>query len=183
MTETSDRFAAAAAGFSRTVAAVPADAWDNPSPCVGWNARDIVRHLVEWVPSFYGTNANLTFPSGPSVDDDPAGAWATMREGILAVLADPAASAYEFDSRAGKMSVEQSIAMIVTGDVLIHTWDLARATGLDEKLDAAEVHRMYEGVQPFDEILRSSGQFGPRVSVADSADEQTQLLAFMGRQP
>ena len=183
MTETADRFATAAAGFSRTVAAVPADAWNNASPCVGWNARDIVRHLVEWVPGFYGANAKLTFPSGPSVDDDPVGAWATMRDGILAVLADPVASAFEFDSRAGKMSVEQSIAMIVTGDVMIHTWDLARATGLDETLDPIEVHRMLEGVQPFDEILRSSGQFGPKVMVPDSADEQTKLLAFMGRTP
>ncbi len=60
MTETADRFAVAAAGFSRTVAAVPATAWTNPSPCTGWNARDIVRHLVEWVPGFYGANANLT---------------------------------------------------------------------------------------------------------------------------
>ncbi len=183
MTETADRFATAAAGFSKTIAAVPADAWNNPSPCVGWNARDIVRHLVEWVPAFYGSNANLTFPTGPSVDDDPVGAWETMRDAILAVLADPATSAFEFDSRAGKMTVEQSIAMIVTGDVVIHTWDLARATGLDETLDPTEVHRMFEGAQPFDEILRSSGQFGPRVIVPDTADEQTKLIAFMGRQP
>lgn len=75
------------------------------------------------------------------------------------------------------------VEWIVTGDVLIHSWDLARAAGLDEKLDPVEVHRMYEGVQPFDEILRSSGQFGPRVMVPDTADEQTKLLAFMGRQP
>lgn len=106
-----------------------------------------------------------------------------MRDAIQVVLADPVASAREFDSRAGRMSVEQSIAMIVTGDVLIHTWDLARATGIDETLDPVEVHRMFEGAQPFDEILRSSGQFGARVTVPDSADEQTKLLAFMGRQP
>lgn len=183
MTETADRFATAAAGFSRTVAAVPADAWNNPSPCAGWNARDVVRHLLEWVPSFYSSNANLAFPSGPSVDDDPAAAWATMRDVIQNVLADPEVSSREFDSRAGKMTVEQSIAMIVTGDVLIHTWDLARAAGLDETLDPTEVSRMYAGIQPFDEILRTSGHFGPRVIVPDSADEQTKLLAFMGRQP
>ena len=183
MTETADRFATAAAGFTQRVNAVPADAWNNPSPCPGWTARDIVRHMVEWVPGFYGAYANLTFPVGPSVDDDPAGAWAVVRDAILAALADPAVSAFEFDSAAGKMNVEQSIGMIVTGDVLIHSWDLARAAGLDETLDPEEVHRMYEGAQPFDEILRSSGQFGPRVIVPDTADEQTKLIAFMGRQP
>lgn len=183
MTETADRFKVAAAGFSERVAEVSSDEWNNRSPCADWNARDIVRHLVEWIPSFYASNANLTFPTGPPVDDDPVGAWTTLRDAILEVLADPEVSSREFDSRAGKMSVEQSIAMIVTGDVLIHTWDLARAVGLDETLDATEVQRMYEGVQPFDEILRSSGQFGARVDVPDSADVQTKLIAFMGRQP
>jgi hypothetical protein len=33
-----------------------------------------------------------------------------------------------------------------------------------------------------DEAMRSSGHFGPRVGVADDADEQTRLLAFMGRE-
>jgi uncharacterized protein (TIGR03086 family) len=183
VTDTADRFAAAAARFTQCVDAVPADAWASPSPCEGWTARDVVRHLVEWVPGFYEANAGLTFPAGPSVDDDPAAAWAAVRDAILGALADPAVAGFEFDGRAGKMSVEQSIGLIVTGDVLIHTWDLARATGLDETLDADEVHRMYEGVQPFDEILRSSGHFGPRVIVPDSADEQTKLLAFMGRKP
>jgi hypothetical protein len=32
-------------------------------------------------------------------------------------------------------------------------------------------------------MLRSSGQYGPRVEVPDDADEQTKLIAFMGRQP
>ena len=79
--------------------------------------------------------------------------------------------------------MENAIDMFFLGDVLIHTWDLARATGLDETLDADEVHRMFEGIEPYDEMLRSSGQYGPRVEVPDDADEQTKLIAFMGRQP
>jgi len=34
-----------------------------------------------------------------------------------------------------------------------------------------------------DEILRSSGQFGPRVQVRDDADAQTRLVGFIGRDP
>ena len=73
--------------------------------------------------------------------------------------------------------------MFIMGDVLIHTWDIARATGVHETLDADEVHRMLVGIEPYDEMLRSSGQYGPRVAVPDDADEQTRLLAFVGRQP
>jgi hypothetical protein len=42
---------------------------------------------------------------------------------------------------------------------------------------------MLEGMLPMDEVLRSSGEFGPRVEVAPDADAQTRLLAFVGRNP
>ena len=77
--------------------------------------------------------------------------------------------------------------MTCTPDVLIHTWDLARATGLDERLDADEVHRQVVGVESLpaevDEAMRGSGHYGPRVEVPPDADEQSRLLAFMGRTP
>ena len=79
MSEYSNRFTKIADAFSDRVPAVPDKAWANPSPCEGWDARDVVAHLVEWVPGFFTENAALEFPTGPSVDDDPAGAWSTLR--------------------------------------------------------------------------------------------------------
>ena len=73
--------------------------------------------------------------------------------------------------------------MFFLGDVLIHTWDVARATGGDEVLDGDEVHRMLSGIEPYDDMLRASGQYGQRVTVPDDADEQARLIAFMGREP
>jgi len=67
--------------------------------------------------------------------------------------------------------------------VLIHTWDLARAVGLDERLDQDEVRRLFESMEPNDELMRQGTAFGPRVEVPDDADEQTKLLAFTGRRP
>jgi uncharacterized protein (TIGR03086 family) len=183
MTEFSDRFATVAGGFSQRVNAVPGHAWNNPSPCEGWVARDVVRHLAEWVPGFFGGAAGLTLPTGPSVDDDPVAAWTTLHHAIHGVLVDPDVATREFDGPPGRMSIEQSIDMIVTGDILVHTWDLARATGLDERLDPVEVHRMFEGIEPYDEMLRSSGHYGPRIAVPDDADEQSKLIGFMGRNP
>ncbi len=58
-----------------------------------------------------------------------------------------------------------------------------RATGLDESLDPDEVHRLFEEMEPIDEVLRQSGHYGPRVDVAADADEQTRLIAFTGRVP
>jgi hypothetical protein len=50
-------------------------------------------------------------------------------------------------------------------------------------LDPEIVHDMLVGMEPLDEMLRASGQYGPRVDVPAGADEQTRLIAFTGRQP
>jgi uncharacterized protein (TIGR03086 family) len=183
MTDYSNRFARIADAFGDRVRAVPDSAWDNPSPCDGWLARDVVRHLVEWIPGFFTTTAGLEFPVGPCVDDDPVGAWVTLRAALEQALADRSVAAREFDPPMGRMTVEQAIDMIVTNDVFFHTWDIARATGLDETLDPVETQNMFEAMEPMDEMLRGSGQFGPRIAVADDADAQTKLIAFVGRDP
>ena len=169
--------------FTQRVKAVPEDAWDNPAPCEGWVARDVVGHLVEWVPAFFSGTFDVAFPPVPSVADDPVKAWELVDGTIRSALADPATASAERDTPMGRSSLEQSIDMICTNDILIHTWDLARATGLDETLDPDEVHRLFQGMEPFDEPMRQSGHYGPRVEVPDDADEQTKLIAFTGRQP
>jgi uncharacterized protein (TIGR03086 family) len=184
MNEIADRYRHVAAEFTRRVEAVPAGAWDNPAPCEGWVARDVVRHLVEWLPPFLESGAGIRLPAGPSVDDDPAGAWRVMNDAVQALLDDPGVSERQFaHERAGRHPLDQAIGTFLLGDVLVHTWDLARATGLDEALDRDEVAAMYAGMEPLDDMLRASGQFGPRVAVPADADVQTKLIAFTGRHP
>jgi uncharacterized protein (TIGR03086 family) len=178
-----DHYARVAEPFPRTVHGVPAGAWDRPAPPEGWVARDVVRHLVEWVPSFFATYAELDLGEMPSVDDDPVGAWNAFDAVLRAVLADPGVATREFDMHAGHYSIEDAVNTFCTPDVLVHTWDLARATGQDDRLDPDEVHALFVAMEPMDEMLRQSGQYGPRVGVPDDADEQTKLIAFTGRQP
>jgi uncharacterized protein (TIGR03086 family) len=170
--------------FTATVEGTAPEAWDKPAPPEGWLARDVIRHLVEWFPAFLQGAAGITLPAGPSVDDDPVGAWRTQTDAVQALLDDPAIADQVQDlPHLGTMSLGQAIAMIYTGDVFLHRWDLARATGQDETLDAEKCAQMYEGMLPMDEVLRQSGQYGPRVEVPDDADVQTKLLAFIGRTP
>ena len=158
--------------------------WDATAPVEGWVARDVVRHLVTWFPGFLSSGAGITLPAGPSVDDDPVGAWSVHADAVQAVLDDPAtASKVLQNPHLGEMPVEQAISRIYTADVFLHTWDLARATGQDDRLDPERCAQMYEGMQPMDEILRSSGQYGPRVPVTADADAQAKLIGFIGRDP
>ena len=170
--------------FTATVEGTAPAAWDNPAPPEGWVARDVVRHLVEWFPGFLQGAADITLPRGPSVDDDPVGAWRTQTEAVQALLDDPAAAEREHDlPHIGTMSLANAVDMIYTGDVFLHRWDLARATGQDETLDPVRCAEMLEGMLPMDAALRQSGHYGPRVEIPDDADAQTRLLAFIGRTP
>ncbi len=63
----------------------------------------------------------------------------------------------------------------------MHTWDLARATGQDERLDPGLCAELLAGMEPMEDVIRSSGQYGPKVEVPDDADPQTKLLGFIGR--
>lgn len=189
MTEIGSRFEKVAAAFTARVEAVPPDAWARPAPCEGWVARDVVGHLVEWLagPGFLLGAFGVDTGPRPSVDADPAAAWAAVRDAIQRALDDPAiARRVEDCGPPGRLSLEAAVDMTCTPDVLIHTWDLARATGLDERLDPDEVHRQLAGIASLppqvEEAMRSSGQFGPRVAVPDGADDQTRLLAFVGRE-
>jgi uncharacterized protein (TIGR03086 family) len=188
VSEAATRFATVSAGFTARVEAVPADAWNRPAPCEGWVARDVVRHLVEWIPGPGFLLGAFEIDTGPipSVDTEPAAAWAVVSDAIQRGLDDPLiATRVEDCGPPGRLSFEDAVNMTCTPDVLIHTWDLARATGLDERLDPGEVHRQLAGIEhmppEIDAAMRNSGHYGPRVAVADDSDEQTRLLAFMGR--
>lgn len=173
-----------AAAFTATVEGTDPAAWDDPAPPQGWVARNVVRHLVEWFPAFLRASTGITLPSGPSVDDDPVAAWRTQTDAVQELLDDPAAAASEHDfPHIGLMSLERAIEMIYVGDVFLHRWDLARATGQDDTLDPAKCEEMLEAMLPMDEALRQSGHYGARVEVPEGADVQTQLLAFIGRTP
>jgi uncharacterized protein (TIGR03086 family) len=183
VSETADRYRKVAAGFTERVGQVRPDAWDNSTPCEQWVARDIVRHVVEVAGSFL-SRTTAAAPSGPSVEEDPLGAWTGARDAIQAALEDPEIAAQSTETPLGPSTLEQTVGMFVAGDTLIHTWDLARATGQDESLDPIEVGRMLAGMQQFDDsMLRQSGAFAPAVDVPADANEQTRLIAFTGRRP
>jgi uncharacterized protein (TIGR03086 family) len=183
MSEIADRYRRVAADFTRRVESVPPDAWENDSPCEGWVARDVVAHLVDWLSAFFFGMWAIDPGPIPPAAENPRGAWAAVDHAIQAALDDPSVAAQTRETPMGVQSFEAAVDQICTPDVLVHTWDLARATGLDDTLDAAAVHRFVESMGPADEAMRASGHFGPKVDVPDDADEQTRLIAFMGRQP
>ena len=71
----------------------------------------------------------------------------------------------------------------VTRDVLVHTWDLARAVGADDRLDVQWCESFYAALPSDPAALSASGMFGASVAVGDQTDAQSKLLARLGRNP
>jgi uncharacterized protein (TIGR03086 family) len=184
MTDAAANHASVAGTFGEKVLGVPEGRWDDPAPVEGWVARDVVRHLVDWLRAFLESGAAVELPTGPSVDVDPVGAWRAHQKAVQDLLDDPGTSEQVLENpHVGRLPLDQAVDRFYTSDVFLHTWDLARATGQDETLDADRCKAAYDGMLPFDELLRTSGQYGPRVPVPEDADVQTKLIAFIGRRP
>jgi uncharacterized protein (TIGR03086 family) len=170
--------------FTDLVRSADEVSWDNPAPVDGWTARDVVGHLVEWFPGFLQGGAGITLPSGPDPADDPVGAWTAQADAVQALLDDPETSGKVLSNpHTGDMPLDQAVATFYTNDVFMHTWDLARATGQPIALDEARCAEMLAGMQPIDELLRSSGQYGPKVNVPADAPAMDRLMGFIGRNP
>ncbi|MEO6472344.1 MAG: TIGR03086 family metal-binding protein [Aeromicrobium sp.] len=180
----------AAAEEHRRIAAIFTDRvrgvsdWDAPAPVEGWAARDVVRHLVEWLPSFLEDGAGVKLASGPPVDEDPVAAWQTHSDAVQELLDEPGTQDRTLSNpHTGDVPLDVAVDRFYTSDVFMHTWDLARATSQDESLDPQKCEELLAGMEPIEQAMRSSGQYGPRVEFPADADVQTRMLAFIGRDP
>jgi uncharacterized protein (TIGR03086 family) len=182
MSEVSERYRRLSDAFAAKVATVPPDKWANPSPCDGWTARDIVRHVVQTQGLFLGF-VGLELGDIPSVDDDPVAAWDAARSKIQHQLDDPGRAATEFQGFQGPTTFEAAVDRFLCVDQVVHGWDLARATGLDERIDPDDVARVRKLADSYGDAMRSPQAFGPAVDPPPGADDQALLLAFLGRNP
>lgn len=183
MSEIAERYRRNADHFATLVAGVPNDRWSSPSPCDDWTARDVVRHVIETQGLFLGF-VDAQLGDIPSVDDDPAAAWDAARAVVQTRLDDPALAGAEFDGFLGRTTFDASVDRFLSSDLVVHGWDLARATGQDERLDPDEAARILEDAQQFpSEQFRSPMVAGPEVAAPAGADVQTRMIAFYGRTP
>ena len=181
MSEVADRYSRLADGFTARVQGVPPGAWTNPSPCSDWTAHDVVAHLVEVT---RGMLTRLTGgdPTPPDTGEDLAAAWLVESDAVKAGLASDRAGT-PVKGLGGEQPWQDLIGTVLCADTLILTWDLARATGQDERLDPAGVEAAHAFLTPNDEMLRGPGAFAPKIEPPADADPQTRLLCFVGRQP
>ena len=170
----------------RYVAGVGANQWKGPTPCEGWDVRELVNHIVSgnfWAGAL--ARGKTIGDVGDRLDGD--------------ILGDDPTAAYDESARAASEAFHAPGAMeapcavsygpvpgeVYCGhrfiDVLIHGWDVASSTGQDTTLDPELVEACVEVLEPQLDMLVGSGMFGTPLEVPEDASRQTRLLAMLGR--
>jgi uncharacterized protein (TIGR03086 family) len=157
-------------GFGAVVRRVPPDRWDAPTPCTEWDARGVVEHVI----GFHDVLLLVPLDAKPSrPKGDVVARWDVTEEALVGVLGGEDALD---DTR-------RSVVGVLTTDVLVHTWDLAAAVGVDAELDEELCAMGFARADANRERLAASGMFGPPVAVADDAPVADRLVALFGRDP
>jgi uncharacterized protein (TIGR03086 family) len=131
---------------------------------------------------------------GRRVDDDPLQAFRAARAEVEAVLDDPGSAGQECDTPAGRLRAEDHIDQVLSDDLVVHRWDLARATGQHGAMHPDDVARLWATASAIPPDLmarfRTPGAFGPgievygpEVEVDPAAPLQDRLLGMLGRDP
>ncbi|MEE6137879.1 maleylpyruvate isomerase N-terminal domain-containing protein [Mycobacterium sp. 050128] len=155
--------------FGEAVAAAEGK-WDRRTPCEAWDARAVLEHVI----GFH--DVLLLRPLGLKPDrprDDPRARWQLTYRSLAGAFAS---------GKAGQLDAYRLLPNL-SRDVLVHTWDLARAVEGDDRLDAVWCQMFFDGLTADPGALAASGMFNAPVAVRNDADVQAKLLARLGRDP
>ena len=167
---------------------------DNETPCSDFRVRDLIGHF---------TFGRFLFAAGMSGDkargDELLG---SMPQQFGDVLGDDHHGTYRDASAqletavSGVGDLGETVSLVfgdmpagvalqmLSGDNLVHCWDLARSTGQEFNPPDDLVEASTEFFQGFiTDDRRAGGGFGPEVQVSEDASALDRLLGLCGRTP
>lgn len=188
MMDTMGSYRRAQDGFDAVLVKVRPDQWDAPSACAEWTVRDVVGHVIwgQHQMRAWATGEDYTEraggPGAPKpavmVGDDPMATWREARTASVATLTEEALARLTSIPGLGEVPVA-TVVTLLTIDQMTHTWDIGHALGMDVRLDPSLVALAFDWARV--NVVRRPGFFGPECTPPADADEQTRLLAYLGR--
>jgi uncharacterized protein (TIGR03086 family) len=156
-----------------------------PTPCAGWDVRELLDHLLgaSWMFTLVNQGQAADEDAGDVIGADPLLAVTTAARENVASWGRTGGFEGERRYPFGTFPA-QGAAMINLGEVVVHNWDLARSTGQDLTIDPNLVDMVdtFWRSTPLDEF-RAHGAFGPEVESSRSASPTDRLMALLGRRP
>ena len=183
-----EQFDRAAEEFALRLALVGDHDWDRPTPCDEWTVRDLVNHViggcVRYTMLLDGAAAAELLPTRTQdhIGSDAMASYRARTAEVRAAFMEPGALERTGHHPSGDRSGADLLEMRIT-EGAIHAWDLARALGVDERLDASLVQTRWELMSRVAGSFKGTTFFAASVDAGPDAPIQGRLLALLGRRP
>jgi uncharacterized protein (TIGR03086 family) len=165
-----------ASGWAADKVRAAATRLDAATPCDEWDVGTLLSHMIQTQQFFSGTaqgkDVSLTRDPPSLGDEDPVGKFEDAREEVIRVFSQP-----------GVIEKTGPSLGIASSDVLLHGWDVARATGQDATMPDGLAEAAYETIHGRFTEEQRAGVFKPEIEVPADAPPQDKLLAYTGRDP
>jgi uncharacterized protein (TIGR03086 family) len=176
----------------RLVLIGPSD-WDLPTPCDEWNVRDLVYHIAFGSFFYAGLATGAKFgdllkglPWREDFDADPVAHCRQEATRIATVFRAPGGMTYVPDWPLRPESTGAEMIDFRTLDLVVHTWDLSRAIGVDETLPTALAeYGLLCATPDWTDKQRAAGGWRDETTSPIPANEPPlwRLLRITGREP
>jgi uncharacterized protein (TIGR03086 family) len=157
------------------------------TPCAEWNVQQLINHnllVAEYVHGLLtgGPGVNPGEVSGPLPTEGAEEAFASGTSKVLEAIKGAGMLEKVINTPFGEMPAG-NFMMFPFGDILIHKWDLAKATNQDVSMDSSMADACFQAFSLAAEGGRQGGAFGPEVTVPIDANSRDKLLGVTGRTP
>jgi uncharacterized protein (TIGR03086 family) len=172
----------------RVVANVNAGELDGTTPCADWDLRTLVNHTILWTAysaeqRAYGKSVaedlmSKDFTAEPGFAED----YQAQAAKAVAAWSDPAAWHRELGVMGSETPAAEIAAMLIA-EMVLHGWDIAKATGQDYQCSKEVADELLATVEAQGEMFRQYQGFAAIVPVPDDADAFDRALSLSGRDP
>ncbi|MET8667918.1 TIGR03086 family metal-binding protein [Streptomyces tendae] len=177
--------------LARLADGVRDDRLADPTPCPDLAVRNLLGHLTGLAVAFRDAarkDLGPTTDTSPEVSVPDVGpGWREELAKVLGELADAwrEPDAWTGMTRAGGIDLPGAVAgAVVADELVIHGWDLARATGQEYAPDPAALQAAYGLLAAAaEESDRDAGMFGTVVPVPADAPLLERAVGLSGRDP
>ncbi len=173
---------------TRVIGHVQPDQLRQQTPCTDWDLRTLLNHTILWTAysaeqRAYGKSVaddlmNKDFAADPGFAKD----YQVQAGRAVAAWSDP--NAWEGDRGVmGNATPAQDIAAMLIAEMVLHGWDIAKATGQEYHCGKGLAEAVLETVEANAEMFRQYQGFAAVVPVPDDADAFDRALSLSGRDP
>jgi uncharacterized protein (TIGR03086 family) len=184
----SSQMAAAAAEAAKVVNGVPEATLDAPTPCNDWDLRTLLNHMILWTSYSAERRAHgesvaedlmtKDFTAEPGFRDD----YARQIDRAVQAWSGPKAWTGELGVMGDATPAADVGAMLIM-EMVLHGWDVAKATGQEYHADDATAEALLHTVQEQAELFRKYQGFADAIEAPEGATALDRALRLSGRDP